>query len=135
MFRLTIIGNVGNDAEYQFSANGSPYMKFNVAVNTSSRNSSGGYDDKTDWISVVVFGKQAESLDNSGRIVRGARVLVDGRCSTSAYISKKDGSAAAGLSIAANEVEVLSPKTEDAAATPVKKKPVVDDGDLNSLPF
>ena len=131
MMLLTVTGNVGADGEFKYSANGNGYLKFSVAVNTSERQSDGSWIQKTDWINVTVFGKQAENLNNNGKIVRGSRVVVSGRCGTRAYINK-EGVAVASLDMTGSEVEVVSATTGSQQG---KKADDDKDGDLDSLPF
>ena len=132
MMILTITGNVGADAEYKFSANGNGYLKFSVGVGSGERQSDGSWINKTDWVNVTVFGKQAENLNNNGKIVRGARVVVSGRCSTRAYINK-EGIAVASLDMTGSEVEVVSATTGSNPGQSRTQSETTDD--LDSLPF
>ena len=131
MMVLTVTGNVGADGEFKYSANGNGYLKFSVGVNSGERQSDGSWINKTDWVNVMVFGKTAENLNNNGKIVRGARVVVSGRCQTSAYINKT-GDPVASLSLTGSEVEVVSATT---GSNPGQTRNQSNDDDLESLPF
>lgn len=73
--RVSIIGNLGRDAELRYTASGSARSEFSVAVNEK-------YQDKerTEWFNVVIWGKLAEAITEYLR--KGTLVYVDGRQST-----------------------------------------------------
>ena len=50
MLKATLIGNLGNDPDMRYSANGSPLLRFNVASNYRTRTPEGEYQDKTEWV-------------------------------------------------------------------------------------
>ena len=59
MLRATLLGNLGNDPDMRYSANGSPLLRFNVASNYRTRTPEGEYQDKTEWVRVTVHKPQA----------------------------------------------------------------------------
>lgn len=72
MQQVTLIGNVGKDAELRTTNAGTTMAKFSVA--TSERR---GGEEKTEWWNVTVFGQSAE---NAARLVtKGQKVFVQGR--------------------------------------------------------
>jgi single-strand DNA-binding protein len=71
-------------------------LKFSLAHNGRVKEASGAWADKTEWINVVVFGTRAEQL--GGRLAKGSRIYVSGRCESKPYISRKDEQPQAGLS-------------------------------------
>ena len=77
MLKATLIGNLGNDPDLRYSANGSPLLRFNVAANYRTRTPEGEYQDRTEWVRVTVTGARAESL--SQYLQKGTKVYVEGR--------------------------------------------------------
>lgn len=69
--QITILGNLGKDAELAFSPKGDPYVRFSLADNV-------GYGDKkhTLWWKAVLFGKRAEKL--SPFLKKGSAVVIFG---------------------------------------------------------
>ena len=57
--KVIIVGNLGSDPESR-EAGGSTVCNFRVATNDSYKDSTGTYVDKTEWHSVVAWGKLAE---------------------------------------------------------------------------
>jgi single-strand DNA-binding protein len=163
MLKATLIGNLGNDPDMRYSANGSPLLRFNVASNYRTRTPEGEYQDKTEWVRVTVTGNRAESL--SQYLKKGSRVYVEGRLEARPWTDQQ-GQIRAGLEVLANEVQFMSSRADDeqraggggggdygdrpaprersgGAAGAAPSRPAarssapepIDDGDLEDLPF
>src|SRR5215217_6549269 len=105
MLKAILIGNLGNDPNMRYSANGSPLLRFNVASNFRTRTPEGEYQDKTEWVRVTVTGNRAESL--SQYLKKGMRVYVEGRLEARPWTDQQ-GQMRAGLEVLANEVQFMS---------------------------
>lgn len=165
MLKATLIGNLGNDPDMRYSANGSPLLRFNVASNYRTRTPEGEYQDKTEWVRVTVTGNRAESLSQYLR--KGSRVYVEGRLEARPWTDQQ-GQIRAGLEVLANEVQFMSSRADDeqrasgggsfgggggdygdrpapreraggaAPSRPAARSSApepIDDGDLEDLPF
>src|SRR4051812_9564635 len=105
MLKCQIIGNLGADPELRYSANGSPFLRFNVASNGRTRDAGGAWQDATTWVRVTVFGARAETL--SQHLKRGMRVYLEGRLEARPW-TDRTGNVNAGLEVAASDVEFMS---------------------------
>ncbi len=149
MLKVSVIGNLGHDPEMRYSAAGQPFLRFNVASNYRTRTPEGEWQDKTEWVRVTVTGTRAESL--SQYLKKGSRVYVDGRLEARPWTDQQ-GQLRAGLEVMANQVEFMSPRTDDGGTQQVRPTPSVtderpgatkdtiqsaerDEGDLEDLPF
>ena len=98
---VILIGNLTRDPETRYStgANQTAICRFSIAVND-------GYGDqqKTSFIPIVVFGKQAENAEKY--LAKGSKVAVDGRIQTGSY--EKDGQKVYTTDVIASKVEYLS---------------------------
>ena len=75
MLIVTLAGNLGRDAEYKTTQNGTELCSFSVGVSTGY-----GENKATTWVDVTKWGKGAEGL---ARILRkGSKVAVSGELST-----------------------------------------------------
>jgi single-strand DNA-binding protein len=110
MLKASIIGNLGNDPEMRYSANGAPFLRFNVASNFRARTPEGEWQDKTEWVRVTITGQRAESL--SQYLKKGSRVYVDGRLEARPWTDQQ-GQVRAGLEVMANEVQFMSSRADD----------------------
>lgn len=112
MLKAIIIGNLGNDPEMRYSANGTPFLRFNVASNYRTRTPEGEWQDRTEWVRVTVTGTRAESLGQY--LKKGSRVYVDGRLEARPWTDQQ-GQVRAGLEVMANEVQFMSTRADDEA--------------------
>jgi single-strand DNA-binding protein len=112
MLKASIIGNLGSDPEMRYSANGSPYLRFNVASNFRARTPEGEWQDRTEWVRVTVFGQRADTLQQY--LKKGSRVYVEGRLEARPWTDQQ-GQVRAGLEVMANDVEFMSSRADDEA--------------------
>lgn len=78
MLEMTIIGNVGQDAQNRAKRDGSNFVNFSVGVSTSK--------DKTEWINVICSQKQEQAALNY--IKKGMKILVRGYPTINCYTDK-----------------------------------------------
>jgi single-strand DNA-binding protein len=105
MATLTVVGNLGADPEV-VDENEKARARMRVAVN-------GRKDDPPTWISVTVFGKQAE---NCGRyLAKGRTVAVSGRLEVRTY-KAKDGTDRTDVGVVADSVAFVGGANEVGGA-------------------
>lgn len=121
MNKVVIIGNLTKDVELRDSKSGIPISKFTVAVNERV-----GSDKKTHYIDVLTFKNTAEMC--SKYLVKGRKVCVSGSIDTYEY-ENRDGHKVKGFQIIANEVEFLSPVSDN------ENKASQDEESDEDLPF
>ena len=124
MNKLMIIGCLGDDPTMRMLPDGTAVCSFNVAV------SGKGKDKTTTWFRVTTWRQLAENCNRF--LEKGRKVAVVGSVSLSTY-TKKDGTGGASLEVNADQVEFLSPKSENSEKTDKQSGMVVVDQD--SLPF
>lgn len=149
--KAIVVGNLGRDPEKRYTQDGRPVTRFSVAATTRRRERDGEWADHTEWFSVTVFGRQAETL--SERLVKGTRVYVEGRLESRQY-ETQTGQKGFSLDIVANDILVLDNRPreggdfssasdfESASAAPAasrsgppQRRPAEDSADLEDLPF
>jgi len=104
----TIVGNVGRDAELKYTQQAVALLKFSVAVNKTIKVGNEKRQTTT-WFNVTLWRDRAEAL--ADYVKAGMQVLVTGEVSISPYIDKA-GKAAASLELTANDVKLLTSKSE-----------------------
>ena len=100
MNRVTLFGNLGADPELRATGGGQAVLKLRLATAERYKDNSGEWKERTEWHSVVVWGKRAEALARMLR--KGSRVLVEGSLRTSSY--EKDGQKVYRTEVSAREV-------------------------------
>jgi single-strand DNA-binding protein len=114
MNKALVIGNVGNDPEMRYTPNGNPVTSFNVATNRRYTTSEGEQREETEWFRVNAWNRLAETCNQY--VTKGMKVYVEGRLTSSPYISR-DGEPRAGNEIAATDVKFLD-RPERSGAGP-----------------
>lgn len=108
MNNVTLIGNISTDLELKQTTGGKAVCQFNLAVN--------GYGDKTDFIPVQVWNKQAENLVKFQQ--KGSKIGVVGRISVENY--EVDGQKRTFTKVVAHEVEFLGSKQQERTVAEVR---------------
>ena len=101
MNNVVLIGNISTDLELKQTMNGKSVCQFNLAVN--------GYGEKTDFIPVQVWNKQAENLVKFQQ--KGSKIGVSGRLSVDSY--EQDGQKKTFTKVVAHEIEFLGTKQQE----------------------
>ena len=79
--KVILVGNLGQDPEIRYTADGRPIANFSIATSESWKDkSSGEKREKTEWHRVVVFGKLAEICGEY--LSKGRQVYIEGKLQT-----------------------------------------------------
>jgi len=85
--KVILVGNLGRDAELRYTPGGAAVAKFSLATTETWNDKSGQRQERTEWHTIDLWGKQAESL--SEYLVKGKQVYVEGRLQTDEYTDKE----------------------------------------------
>jgi single-strand DNA-binding protein len=138
MNKMMIIGNLGSDPEMRYTPSGQAVTSFRVATNYSYTTSDGERRDETEWFTISVWGRQAESCNQY--LAKGRKVFVEGRLRSRSY-ETRDGQTRFVNEINANDVRFLSSReSRDEGFSPDMGRGDMgrggDDGmDPDDLPF
>ena len=122
MNKVMILGNLGQSPELRHTQNGTAVANLRVATNERWKDSNGARQERTEWHSVVVFGRQAENCEKY--LNKGSRVLVEGRLQTREY-TDKDNNTRYTTEIVAQTVQFLdrsSSLDEDSSPSKTPRK-------------
>ncbi|MDP6580834.1 MAG: single-stranded DNA-binding protein [Vicinamibacterales bacterium] len=79
--RVILVGNLGKDAEVRFTPGGAAVSTLSLATTEVwNDKSSGQRQERTEWHRVVLWGKQAETLNDY--LKKGKQIYVEGRLQT-----------------------------------------------------
>lgn len=88
--RVTLIGNLGQDPELRFTQSNQAVLSVRMATTDSYFDSnSKERKERTEWHSVVIWGKRGEAL--SKILSKGSRICVEGRLQTRSWEDKQGG--------------------------------------------
>jgi single-strand DNA-binding protein len=85
--KVILVGNLGRDAELRYTPGGAAVAKFSIATTEVWNDKGGQRQERTEWHTIDLWGKQAESL--SEYLVKGKQVYVEGRLQTDEYTDKE----------------------------------------------
>lgn len=118
---VTVLGNIGADAERRETQNGTPYLTFTVADSRSKQNAAGEWETvNTTWRRVSTF-KGVDYM--AARLVKGARVVVTGSEELRTW-DKEDGTKGYSLDVMAHSIDVVSAPNGTGAPAQVQTNPV-----------
>ena len=107
MNRVELIGRLTRDPELRYTSSNIPTARFTLAVNRPFQSQNG--EQGTDFISVVVWRKQAENVKKF--VTKGSLVAVEGRIQTGSY-ENKDGQRVYTTDVVADSVQFLETRTQ-----------------------
>jgi single-strand DNA-binding protein len=85
--KVMVIGNLGADPELRSTSGGDSVLKLRIACSESYLDRNKVRQERTEWVSAVLWGKRAEALAKI--LSKGDRVFIEGGLRTSSY--EKDG--------------------------------------------
>ena len=103
--KAIIVGNLGNDPEIRYSANGNAIASISVATSDRWKDkNTGEQQERTEWHRVKLFSRLAELAGEY--LKKGSQVYIEGRIQTSKY-QDKDGNDRWSTEIVAREMTFL----------------------------
>ena len=102
--RVTLIGNLGADPELKYTQNGQAVLRLRLATTESYANRAGERQQRTDWHTVIVWGKRAEALNNI--LSKGRSICAEGRIQYRQW-EDKDGNKRNSTEIVAQNIVLL----------------------------
>lgn len=117
MNKLFLIGNLTKDPETRATPNGKTVCNFDIAVNDRQGNPT--------YFRISAWEKQGENCQRY--LSKGKKVSVVGPVSARAY-TDRNGKANVSIEVAANEIEFLSPRDNEAAYQQQERQSIQREG-------
>jgi single-strand DNA-binding protein len=102
--RAILVGNLGMDPELKFTQGGQAVLRIRLATTESFMGKTGERQERTDWHTVVVWGKRAEALNKI--LSKGRSIWVEGRIQTRSW-EDKDGNKRSTTEINAQNIGLV----------------------------
>lgn len=102
--KVILVGNLGKDPQTRSTPNGQEVATLTVATSEKYKDKSGELQERTEWHTVVVWGKQAESCGKY--LTKGRQVYVEGRLATRKW-TDKEGAERYSTEVVAETVKFL----------------------------
>jgi single-strand DNA-binding protein len=114
--KVFLIGNLVRPPELRYTPSGTAVADMRIAVNRSFTTQNGDKRDDTCFLTVVVWGKQAEACGEY--LDKGRPILVEGRLQTREW-ETKDGQKRSVVEVVGERVQFLGRGKETAGAPAV----------------
>src|SRR5438067_5711261 len=102
--KVILGGNLGRDAALRYTPGGAAVATLNLATTEVWNDKGGQRQEKTEWHRIVLWGKQAESLQEY--LTKGKQIYVEGRLQTRQW-DDKDGNKRYTTEIKADRITLL----------------------------
>jgi len=118
--KVILLGNVGKDAEVKYSASGTAVCRFSLATNETFKNKAGDVEKRTEWHSVVAFGRLGEVCGEY--LTKGKLCYIEGSIRSGNW-EDRDGNKRTSYDIVARYMQMLSPSGNGNGAKPKGTNP------------
>lgn len=118
--KVLLYGNLTRDPELRALPSGMNVVNFSIATNRVFRDRDGKKQEQTDFHNVVVFGRQADTVNQY--LKKGSGVFIEGRLQTRSW--EKDGQKMYRTEVVADRVQ-FGPKGGGGGGS---RGPAADDG-------
>jgi single-strand DNA-binding protein len=108
--QVTLLGNLTRDPELRQTPSGQSVCSFSLALNRSYKDSSGEWQEATDFIDVVAWGPLGERV--AQYLSRGRRCLVQGRLQSRSW--EHEGQKRSKVEVLAADVTFLDSRSNDS---------------------
>lgn len=81
--KVILVGNLGQDPEVRYSANGNPVANFSMATSESWNDKEGQRQERTEWHRIVAWGKLAGICGEY--LTKGRQAYVEGKLQTRSW--------------------------------------------------
>lgn len=109
MFKLSVIGNLGSDAELR-NEQGSKFVKMSIAHTDKRKDANGNDVENTQWISATINGDGGELLQY---LKKGTKVYAYGDAALRVFHSEKERRMVAGINLFVRNIELVGGTTDE----------------------
>lgn len=110
--RVMLLGNLGQDPDLRMSQSGTAVLKLRLACQERYQDSNRTWQERTEWVSCVVFGKRAEALGKF--LAKGSKIYLEGSLRTSSY-EDRDGNKRYRTEVIANNIILCGGRSNSSA--------------------
>lgn len=108
--KVILVGNLGQDPELRYTGSGTAVCNLRLATNESYKDSDGQLVEKTEWHSIVAWGRLAEICGEY--LTKGSQVYFEGSLQTRSW-EDKEGNTRYTTEVKAREMMILSGRGEN----------------------
>jgi len=106
-----LLGHVGKDPEVRATAGGTTVASFSLATADRQKDQQRNWSDRTEWHSLVAFGRTAEIVRDY--VKKGSQLCVEGKIQTRSWDDKASGQVKYKTEILISELTLLGGPSEE----------------------
>ena len=130
--KVILIGNLGKDPEIKYMASGNPVCRFSLATNETWKDKAGNAQERTEWHSIVAFGKLAEICGQY--LTKGRLCYVEGSIRSGKY-EDREGNERKSYDIIARQMRMLSSPNGNGAKGKTEDRSPATQASAEDNPF
>ena len=130
--KVILIGNLGKDPEIKYMASGNPVCRFSLATNETWKDKAGNAQERTEWHSIVAFGKLAEICGQY--LTKGRLCYVEGSIRSGKY-EDREGNERKSYDIIARQMRMLSSSNGNGAKGKTEDRSPATQASAEDNPF
>jgi len=130
--KVILIGNLGKDPEIKYMASGNPVCRFSLATNETWKDKVGNAQERTEWHSIVAFGKLAEICGQY--LTKGRLCYVEGSIRSGKY-EDREGNERKSYDIIARQMRMLSSSNGNGAKGKTEDRSPATQASAEDNPF
>ena len=117
--KVILMGNLTRDPEVRYANNGTPIVKFGLAVNRRFQDSEGNWQEEPTFIDITMFGKRGEAFSRFH--TKGKPAFLEGHLRLDNWEDKQTGQKRSSRGYSRSAVEISSSRTSASASGPVPR--------------
>ena len=130
--KVILVGNVGNDPEVRYTANGQAIANLSIATSEVWRDkATGEKQERTEWHRVVFFGKAAKIVRDY--VKKGAKLYVEGALRTRKW-EDKNGAERYTTEVVSSDLQMIDARTDQSIVEAPQMHGSADDL-MDDIPF
>ena len=131
--KVILVGNVGNDPDVRYTANGQAVANLSIATSEVWRDkATGEKQERTEWHRVVFFGKAAEVVRDYTK--KGSKLFVEGALKTRKW-EDKNGIERYTTEIVSSDLQMLDGRSDQSMSEAPQMQGSTDDMMDDDIPF
>ena len=120
--KVFLMGNLGKDPKIRTFQSGIKFATFSLATSKRCRDNNGEQKEQTQWHTVKVLGKSADTLQQLG-VKKGTQMLVEGELTYSTWTDQTTGQKRFSTEVVAYSFQLVGPRQHGNG----KASPAYDD--------
>ena len=118
--KVILVGNLGRDPETRYTTGGEAVTNIRMATTDTWKDKAGEKQERTEWHSIVFFGRQAEIAGEY--LKKGRQIYVEGRLQTRKW-QDKEGQDRYTTEIVADRMQMLGNREGSGGASMASEPP------------